>query len=320
MFERRKLERISLETLESARLAATPPKEERALSPAPLVLPIDRLGMGKWRISGISEEDVLKAGLVRLDSAWGVAELQQLLVFPRRKDGCPQLLREKLIADLLIGTHDLKSVAPGDVSCMQGDVIYLSLRQLLRLRVQTLSFAARGDAFETHASLLMKLDGLLFERFGQLAVGADSPLLPDTATARSLGIKLVRIMAVAQAVPKPQWWVCWIGEQRAFFDAESFACTAAFPSDLVLGVAEVEDTSRLDRALSLTARRFDWKVTLVWSEEGLRAQGSPRPCSSAAAEAAASFGANPGAVEVTADVLLASRRRLKPTVSTEGLP
>ena len=82
-----------------------------AVQPTPLLkVPVERLKDGssdKFRVADITEEDLLKAGLRRLDADFPSDDLLKL---PRRSDGSAQLLRESIVQKLLTRTLDLKSI------------------------------------------------------------------------------------------------------------------------------------------------------------------------------------------------------------------
>merc|ERR1711972_705738 len=125
------------------------------------------LGGGEWRIKGVYEHQVLKAGLRRLDQNWPVDGLLEL------PSG---IFRQKILRDLLSGMIRLQSVPNNDVSAAQRDIQKLSLRQLLRLRVLHIDFTPSGAGADTihsvggtHEAFLSTLDGLLFQQLGQKA-------------------------------------------------------------------------------------------------------------------------------------------------------
>lgn len=262
--------------------------------------PVKNLGADTWRISGIYEHQVLKAGLRQLDDTWSVDGLLQL---PRAKDGGSILMRESLFRDMLEGTIQLQSVPANDVAAAQRDVPRLTLRQLLRLRVLHLDFTPSGSGADsgvtgvggTHEAFLTILDSSLFHRLGESATSAlgDDGLLDSH---HRLGRQVVFLIAAAAAVPAPTWWCWWLTEKRrVFFNADQFVCACHFPEGDD-GVLEVTDMSKADRNDPTGGLRwFDWRVNVVRAEVDL----SATPLSSSASGAVPGTAATATAVSST---------------------
>jgi len=170
--------------------------------------------LGKWKINGLYEEQVLKVGLRLLDETWDITKLFE---FARRKDGSNLLFRERLVEDLLKGSRNLKEVPVGDISAMQGDLVNLTLRQLLRLRVKHLMFRPCGPMAETQIAFIEKLDTLLFLQLGRSAIIEENFSTLEPRKYMSFGKELVLVVGAAGVLPQPEWWVRWIGTQRVFF-------------------------------------------------------------------------------------------------------
>merc|ERR1719210_428436 len=113
--------------------------------------PVDQLSEREWRIKGVYDHQVLKAGLRRLDIEW-TSGATGLFDLPRGKDGSALLFRESLFRDLLAGKIQLQSVPVNDVSAAQNDIKRLSLLQLLHLRVQHIDFTPSGSSIDTVVS------------------------------------------------------------------------------------------------------------------------------------------------------------------------
>jgi hypothetical protein len=249
--------------------------EEAAAAPAKVVVdavmlapPVECLGAGEWRIKGVYEHQVLKAGLRQLDHRWPVDTLM---------DFAPGLFREKLIREIMLETITLQSVPTGDVSAAQRDLHFLSLRQLLRLRVLHIDFTPSGcgaDSIsrvgETHEAFLSTLDSLLFKQLGRKAAAAEMDGAVGVSDLHRLGRDAVFLAAASAAVGTPPWWVWWItDERRIFFHAERFEISEAFP-EADGGALEITDYSRPDaHDPSGRLRWFDWRLCSVTDDTKL---------------------------------------------------
>jgi len=261
---------------EAAQEAAT---QKVAMDEIPVLVvpPMKTVRENEWRICGVYEHQVLKAGLRQLEDQWPADGLQD---FPRSKDGGSALFRERLLGDLLVGKIRLQSVPTSDVSAAQRDVHRLSLRQLLRLRVLHLDFTPSGCGADTvtavggtHEAFLTTLDSLLFQHLGRTATAALEKCpggKPPVADEHRLGREAVLLVAAAAAVSATPWWCWWLtNERRTFFHGSRFLCNGSFPEGEV-GVLEVNDLSKPDRNDPTGRMRWlDWQVVLVDGEKKL---------------------------------------------------
>lgn len=274
---------------------------EKVVEKPLMSLPLQCFAPGKWNINGMYEEQVLKVGLRLLDEAW---DTTKLLEFPRRKDGSNLLFRQRLVEDLINGNRNLKEAMIGDISAMQGDLVHLTLRQLLRIRVSHLNFKPSGPMVDTQIGFIEKLDTLLFLHLGRSAINGENFETLEPRKYMSFGSELVRVVAAAAVLPQPEWWVRWVGSQRVFFHPNQFTCDVTFPGS----VFEIVDASHVDHN-SRGQRWLDWKVKIVHEESEL-AQAPLVP--SAAQDAAASYGANINAPCITeAELALALQALVK---------
>lgn len=296
MLERRKKGQLEWEVIEEQVI-----KEALAKVTVLKDLHAEVLSASKWRVHGIHVDQAIKVGLRFLDSRWDVGGLIQ---FPRRQNGASLLLKEPLMKELLTGDRQLQSVPASDVSALQGDVKHLTLRQLLKLYTANLDFDPRNNAHATHAALLETANSLLFEQIGKQAV-PDAWSFPDARASRLLGVDIVLISAVSSAIATPQWWVCWIGECRAFFHNKRFECTSAPPHG---GVLEIADKSGADPNSKGLHSNLDWYVSLVENVEDL---SDVRIMPSAVDAKAALVGANLNAPQISSEVLTDALKSLK---------
>merc|ERR1711957_1129736 len=116
------------------------------------------------------------------------------------------------------------------------------------------------------ASFIQKVDSVLFEMLGRSALTAGELPCNDAEEARQMGLQVVMITAVADALPKVgpkssqpcQWWVCWLSNRRVFFNVSSLLCSTSFPVDE--GAMDIDDASKQDASHQV---RVDWMVRRV---------------------------------------------------------
>jgi hypothetical protein len=275
----------SAEEREKLRDAEAPEQDAMAaaiaaeVADAPMMPPVTKISDKKWRISGMYEHQVLKCGLRQLDALWPE---EGLLDVSDGKNGAgSRVLRKKLLTDLIAGQMHLKAVNPNDLSAAQGDLKFLTLGQLLRLRVNHIDFTPSGSGANTcnrqgeiHATFLGQLDQMLFEQLGRKAAAG---LLGDdleASTAHRLGRESVILVAAAAAVPSPPWWVWWIADDcRAYFNAEHLVSSKEFPAgkSAKWGVLEIKsDCSRGDpNEPTGRLRWLDWNIAVAKTEAEL---------------------------------------------------
>jgi hypothetical protein len=244
-------------------------------------VPAEKVSAGKWRVHGMYEEQALKAGLRRLDNEWETRGL-----FSKRQTSgrnvektksTPRFVCEGLIADLVSGDRGLNDVHKSDVSSAQGDLVHLTARQLLRLRVNNLDYAPQGDDNAAMHAFMHKLDRLLFEQLGQMSVASLFPNMEASDCFR-LGKDLTFVSAVAANITHPSWWVCWAGygegQKRFYFHPGNFAASKEFPKDRDgwSGVLEIEDVSRMCHMSRGKHWILDWNVRAIMHESELRSK------------------------------------------------
>lgn len=268
MFRARQKQREEEEAAECVFVAGKTEEVEKPARPLPVV----RVAPGKWWIHGLYEEQVLKDGLTRLDREW-----EERRLFSRRdvSASATRLLCEGLLADLVAGDRMLSDVHKTDVAMAQGDLVHLTMRQLLRLRVNNLHFAPQGDENAAVHAFLFKLDHLLFGKLGQKAAGDLFPHLNQKTLFR-LGVDLTLVSAVAPSLAGPSWWVLWAGQgpeaRRFFLEPSTFCATLSFPSarESSCGVFEITDSSKVCHHSRGRHRILDWKISAHTDQRTLR--------------------------------------------------
>lgn len=313
------------EALEQDAVVKSTAVEEGA---SPMVPPVERTDASSWRIHGLYEHQLLKAGLQHLDAAW---PREGLLDFScgRGGKGSRNILRKKLLTDLVTGQIHLRSVPANDLAAAQGDVRLLSLMQLLRLRVLHIDFTPSGtgadtvsDVGATHAAFLSLLDRLLFEQLGKKASAGASDEVLEASEAHRLGREAALMVAAAAGLPSPSWWYWRMSaERRVFFHAKHFCSTKDLPSDTAgAGVLEITaDRSRKDAHEPTGRLRWlDWTIELVTTKAEL---SSAEPslhedvdCSSTGAASGKDVTAGgAAAMAISVEALCQAKRGLRPT-------
>lgn len=270
---------------EAAREAEQPAAKPEEVLRAP---PLEVRGEEEWRLAGIYTHQVLKAGLRHLDETWPVLDLFE---FPRGGllDAGRGLKMENLLRQLLTGSLQLKSVPASDVAAAQYDLRRLSLRQLLKIRVQHLEFTPSGRGCDSissvgsrHEAFMETLDGRLFKLLGEKAVG---DLARGGDDLHRFGREAVLFAAASVGLPPSpvrRWCWCLDESRRAFFDVATFR-SGGFPAE---GVLEVVDLSKRDpHEPTGRLQWFDWRVTVARDEAALVAKPLALGCAAAAGAA-----------------------------------
>jgi len=152
----------------------------------------------KWRLTCISEQRVLKAGILRLQKELSTPpEEIAKQAFPTKPDGSPLILQSSFIRRLLNASVELKTCAPSDVSAAQMDLRHLNTEQLLRIRVGALEFSTDSDSHSAHRSFLSTVDGQLFTKLARRYVRGETAR-PDQFY--RLGVRIVLILGAQQVL------------------------------------------------------------------------------------------------------------------------
>jgi hypothetical protein len=209
----------------------------------------------------------MHAGLLRLDSILESGNIDSL---PLNSQGKSHLRCPTLYKDLLKGARKIKDVPPVEVAGAQKDLPYLSLRQLIRLRVLNIDFAPGGHSL--HAALLSMMDTLIFQRLGKRAANSNDP--SKIVTFGKLGRSVVILIELTKYFSVSRRWICWFGDQRIFLDTVRLACTQLTDIGIEGGALEYTDNSEPDRLASGQNKWLDFTVKHVSNESEL---GSYRP-------------------------------------------
>mmetsp|Transcript_5344 Transcript_5344/g.10069 ORF Transcript_5344/g.10069 Transcript_5344/m.10069 type:complete len:481 (+) Transcript_5344:100-1542(+) len=152
----------------------------------------------KWRLTCISEQRVLKAGVLRLHKEWAVpSQDTQNQAFPTKPDGSPLIMQSSFIRRLLNASVELKTCAPSDVSAAQMDLRHLNTEQLLRIRAGALDFSTDSDSHNAHRSFLSTVDGQLFTKLARRFVRGEAVRLDQFYR---LGVYIVLMLGAQQVL------------------------------------------------------------------------------------------------------------------------
>eukprot|EP00747_Dinoflagellata_sp_TGD_P170032 gnl/TRDRNA2_/TRDRNA2_200518_c0_seq1.p1 gnl/TRDRNA2_/TRDRNA2_200518_c0~~gnl/TRDRNA2_/TRDRNA2_200518_c0_seq1.p1 ORF type:complete len:600 (+),score=86.80 gnl/TRDRNA2_/TRDRNA2_200518_c0_seq1:124-1923(+) len=246
------------------------------------------------KLYNMSEQRVLKDGILQLHRKLNIEQDSNVLELPRRSDGSPKMLRASFYERLLSGQIELQSSMANDVAAAQSDLKHLSLAQLLALRSRSLDFATESRSHDAHNNFLATLDRLLFERFArQRLCDGNEPgqaIPKESDPFCKLGHQMLLVLGVARVlvaddgscedastVPLPRCWALTLdawspGCSLALFDAEELKVQTIGDEQSVVGngmAAVVWDRSSgkgKDRVLN-------WEVSIVDTDtEDLRAE------------------------------------------------
>jgi len=151
----------------------------------------------KWKLTSISEQRVLKAGVTRLHKEQVKPEVVDAVVFPVRPDGSPLMMQSSFMKRLLTGKLELKSCLESDVSAAQMDIRHLNAEQLLEIRVSTLDFSTDSESHSCHKHFLGMVDTQMFTKLARRFLRG--PTLPPDHFYK-LGVKMALILGAQQVL------------------------------------------------------------------------------------------------------------------------
>jgi len=246
-----------------------------------------RLERPRWHLANISEQRVLKAGLIQLQQELAKnAEPAALLELPRRRDGSPLIMQASFLRRLLSAELDLKVCMECDVSGAQLDLRHLAMEQLLAIRVRTLDFSTDSESHSAHKNFLLTVDLHLFEKLARHCLqGASAGVIPRRSqTLHALGVHVVLTLGAIEVLssgwdsratssnsgtPIPPCWAVKLDERN--WPGCSIALLHAGPLRLEVLPQECADVSKSaggghvavvwDHSSGTGAnRRLDWEV------------------------------------------------------------
>jgi len=191
----------------------------------------------RYKLHGITEQRVLKAGLLKLQKVLaGKFSSQELSELPRRRDGSQLIMTPSFYQRLIRNELELKTMLDGDVSAAQSDVKHLRLEQLLTIRAGCLDWATECEMKSAHINFLYSVDTHLFERLASqlLQWSLDPP--PKAAVLHALGLRLALTVGAVEVIESgwggsgfpehfPQFWALglnaedWSGCSAAVFNS-----------------------------------------------------------------------------------------------------
>jgi len=249
----------------------------------------------KIKFDNISEQRVLKNGVMTLHGKVSLASMTSLLELPRRSDGSSRLLRQSFFERLLNDETQVQRSLPSDITAAQSDIKHLTLEQMLVLRSRTLDFATESRSHDAHNNFLETLDRQLFEQIAKQFV-QNAPLnSPSQGVLFRLGKQMTEIVGcttmlreyeesdctkeesaeptTTSKTPKiPSLWAIplnpgdWAGSTIALFNVDDLV--AKVVSGTQQDIVEVASTNSVavvcDRTSgSGTARRIHWEISSV---------------------------------------------------------
>lgn len=286
-----------------------------ALPPPTNKLPTKKTQLGEFVVEGLYVESALKCGLRVMDEARPETGLTE---FPRRPNGTPLCMAQPFIEALISKQQKMKESDATQLSTAQGDLKHLSVRQLLRLRVNNLDYTPKGEGRNAASGegLLFKLDMMLFLELGRSVVKDLMDKLPalQDADLHLLGRQAVLISAASLTVTADTtWWVLWCVGQLIYFDAKEFKGSLEFPAS---GALDIRDDTYSDPVSKGVHWMLRWQVTQVGSASMIRAP-QRQPSKDKDRDAAAAVGANTRGPKVTLAYIERALRYLKSRTEVE---
>jgi len=114
----------------------------------------------RWQLNGVSTQRLFDEGVLFLHARLLAAGGEEL---PPRDQASPAAPRESGIDSLMSGRLELKDMHGGDVREAEGDLGFLTFRQLVAIRARCLAPLPGTPRHRAHNSFLASLDGYLHE-------------------------------------------------------------------------------------------------------------------------------------------------------------
>jgi hypothetical protein len=189
-------------------------------------------------LSAVTEQHVLKTGIVCLCRALVDGHDVSVIDLPKCASGAPKVLQgAAFLQRLLNGEVELKSCMESDVCAAQADVKYLRVEQLLSIREHTLDLATESQSHSGRNSFLETTDKYLFSALASRCLQGGRPPAAKMEPMHQLGLRIalivgavnllkqgwgLRTTAVAQECPQlPSHWAIRLKPQEW---PEQFGC------------------------------------------------------------------------------------------------
>eukprot|EP00747_Dinoflagellata_sp_TGD_P206917 gnl/TRDRNA2_/TRDRNA2_80549_c0_seq1.p1 gnl/TRDRNA2_/TRDRNA2_80549_c0~~gnl/TRDRNA2_/TRDRNA2_80549_c0_seq1.p1 ORF type:complete len:539 (-),score=105.60 gnl/TRDRNA2_/TRDRNA2_80549_c0_seq1:75-1691(-) len=209
-------------------------------------------------IGPVLEENIYRAGLLAAKDGFGEAGL---LEFPRRPNGSQMLLRERFFAQLLSGESNLMSVPAADVTAAQGDVRYLGIPQLLRIRCDHLE-SSHPPAI---SQFLDTVDEYVTKRLAERLSSHDGPAIQASQAGEVVRLVILiyganRCLAEQGTTPQCPYWLVRHAGLEALLH---------LPNCQLRSLQAVKEAARCHRshirtsaAVSRDRRKLHWEIHL----------------------------------------------------------
>jgi len=154
-------------------------------------------------LSRVTEQRVLKAGLVCLGDKILVGHDVENIELPRTSSGVPKVMQgSSFLKRLLKKEIELKGCMEGDVASAQADLRHLRAEQLLSIRLPTLDFATESQSHSARNSFLDTTDKHLFFKLAQRSLTERSPVSEKFEALHRLGIRISITLGVLDHLSK----------------------------------------------------------------------------------------------------------------------
>lgn len=246
------------------------------------------------RIENMSEQRIVKKGILEFQRRLAEPDPKKLLEFPTRKNGSSMLLRKTYFERLLSDQIEMQTSMAADVAAAQSDLKHLNLRQHLTIRSRTLDFQTESKSHDAHNNFLQSVDRYLFIELAKFVLGkienpvADCPLSPSSPRGGSstldpvsralynIGTRVVLLLGAViefqeEGTILPPCWAVevdpmeWQGGKMAIFNSEEL-WMKMFESQTPEVSALSKDAVNIIRDTSVgsgISRKLNWEVATV---------------------------------------------------------
>lgn len=152
----------------------------------------------KCKLANVTEQRVLKAGLIRMHSMLTGGREKEIAEIPNTKEITRKMLGRAFLTRLLRGELELKSCMENDVASAQSDLRYLTLEQLLLIRVPTLNFQTEAFSHSARNSFLETLDKHLFSKIPPHCQRGDAKLPAKLEHVHAVGLRIALVVGAAE--------------------------------------------------------------------------------------------------------------------------
>jgi len=171
----------------------------------PLSQPSKPLQRPLRTLSAVTEQRVLKTGIVCLCRALVDRQDVRVIDLPKCASGAPKVLQGAAFLQRLLNDEvELKSCMESDVCAAQADVKYLKVEQLLSIREHTLDLMTESQSHSARNSFLETIDKYLFSALASRCMQGGTPQAASMEPLHQLGLRIALTVGVVDML-KEGW-------------------------------------------------------------------------------------------------------------------